>query len=69
MPVMRPAGSDVALRPTLGVIDVMAIIVGTVVGAGIFRTPSLVAANATSEALALSAWAMGGVISLIGALC
>ena len=69
MPVMRPAGSDAALRPTLGVIDVMAIIVGTVVGAGIFRTPSLVAANATSEALALTAWAAGGVISLIGALC
>src|SRR3977135_2497398 len=68
------------LRPTLRVIDVVAIIVGTVVGAGIFRTPSLVAANATSEAAALGAgvagWAgalgacvAGGPISLIGALC
>src|SRR6266851_3512190 len=69
MPVMLAARSDPTLRPTLRVIDVVAIIVGTVVGAGIFRTPSLVAANATSEAVALGAWVAGGAISLIGALC
>ncbi len=66
---MLAARSDHTLRPTLRVIDVVAIIVGTVVGAGIFRTPSLVAANATSEAAALGAWVAGGAISLIGALC
>ena len=69
MPVMLAAHPDPTLRPTLRVIDVVAIIVGTVVGAGIFRTPSLVAANATSEAAALGAWVAGGAISLIGALC
>lgn len=69
MPVMLAAHPDATLRPTLRVIDVVAIIVGTVVGAGIFRTPSLVAANATSEAVALGAWVAGGAISLIGALC
>ncbi len=47
----------------------MAITVGIVVGAGIFRTPSLVAGAASSEAMVLAAWAAGGVISLIGALC
>jgi amino acid transporter len=69
MPVMLAARLDPTYRPTLRVIDVVAIIVGTVVGAGIFRTPSLVAANAPSEAAVLGAWAMGGAISLIGALC
>jgi basic amino acid/polyamine antiporter, APA family len=69
MPVMLAARPDPTLRPTLRVIDVVAIIVGTVVGAGIFRTPSLVAANAPSEAVALGAWAAGGAVSLIGALC
>jgi amino acid transporter len=63
------ARSELTCCPTLRVIDVVAIIVGTVVGAGIFRTPSLVAANATSESVALAAWAVGGGISLIGALC
>jgi amino acid transporter len=47
----------------------MALVVGTVVGAGIFRTPSLVGANASSEGTALLAWVVGGAISLIGALC
>ena len=66
---MLAARLDPSYRPTLRVIDVVAIIVGTVVGAGIFRTPSLVAASAPSEAAALGAWAVGGAISLIGALC
>jgi amino acid transporter len=69
MPMMLVARPDPTLRPTLRVIDVVAIIVGTVVGAGIFRTPSLVAANAPSEAVALGAWAAGGAVSLVGALC
>jgi amino acid transporter len=43
--------------------------VGIVLGAGIFKTPSLVAANAGSEGGLLLAWFAGGVISLIGALC
>jgi APA family basic amino acid/polyamine antiporter len=51
------------------VIDAMALIVGTVVGAGIFRTPSLVAAHVSSESAAILAWLAGGAISLVGALC
>jgi amino acid transporter len=47
----------------------MALIVGTVIGAGIFRTPSLVAANAGTEQVALLAWLAGGAVSLVGALC
>lgn len=55
--------------PTLSVKDAVAMIVGIVVGAGIFRTPSLVAANVTSETSALLLWVTGGAISLVGALC
>jgi basic amino acid/polyamine antiporter, APA family len=55
--------------PTLSVKDAVAMIVGIVVGAGIFRTPSLVAANVTSETSALLLWLTGGAISLVGALC
>lgn len=49
--------------------DTVAIIIGIVIGAGIFRLPSLVAANLESDGLILAAWAAGGAISLIGALC
>jgi basic amino acid/polyamine antiporter, APA family len=56
-------------RPTLSVVDACAIIVGIVVGVGIFRTPSIVAANVPNEAAFLLAWLLGGVVSLVGALC
>lgn len=55
--------------PTLASKDAVGMIVGIVVGAGIFRTPSLVAANVDGEVSFLLLWVAGGVISLIGALC
>ena len=55
--------------PTLASKDVLGMIVGIVVGAGIFRTPSLVAANVGSETSFLLLWVAGGAISLVGALC
>jgi len=55
--------------PTLSLRDAVAITVGIVVGAGIFRTPSLVAANSPSEGAALLVWLAGGAVSLVGALC
>ena len=54
---------------TLTLSDAVAMVVGIVVGAGIFRAPSLVAANAGSEAAVVLAWAAGGVVALAGALC
>ncbi|BAC89593.1 APC family permease [Gloeobacter violaceus] len=56
-------------RPTLGLTDAVALIVGIVVGAGIFETPALVAANTGGPLWTLLAWLLGGGISLIGALC
>lgn len=56
-------------RQTLSVVDAVAIIVGIVVGAGIFKTSSIVAANSANKAVFLLLWPLGGIISLIGALC
>jgi amino acid transporter len=42
--------------------------VGIVIGAGIFRTPSIVAGNAASASMVYLAWTLGGVVSLIGAI-
>ena len=44
-------------------------VVGAVVGIGIFKTPSVVAANVTSEVAFLGLWLLGGVVTLVGALC
>jgi APA family basic amino acid/polyamine antiporter len=54
---------------TLGLKEAIAIIVGIVIGAGIFKAPSLVANFAGSEVWMFGAWIVGGIISLIGALC
>ncbi|MFP4102067.1 hypothetical protein [Coleofasciculus sp.] len=43
------ANRAAAPKPTLAFKDAIAIIVGIVIGAGIFETPALVAANVTSE--------------------
>src|SRR5690554_1731374 len=56
-------------KPTLRSADVIALIVGVVIGAGIFRTPSLVASAVDSGSMMLMAWLLGGIVSLIGALC
>jgi basic amino acid/polyamine antiporter, APA family len=55
--------------PALSVRDAVAITVGIVVGAGIFRAPSLVAGSAGSEGAVMLLWLAGGLVSLVGALC
>ena len=59
-------GSPIA---ALSLVDAIAIIVGLVIGAGIFRLPSLVAAHSSSEWAFFAVWIVGGIVSLIGALC
>jgi amino acid transporter len=42
--------------------------VGIIIGIGIFKTPQIVALNVSSEAWFVGAWVLGGVATLIGAL-
>ncbi len=62
-----PAGGQP--RPTLTVFDAVAMIVGIVIGVGIFKAPAIVAGNVSGETAFIALWVIGGVISLIGALC
>ena len=56
------------LRRTLSLRDLVFIVVGTVIGSGIFLTPGAVVRSAGSGGMALAAWVVGGVLSLLGAL-
>ncbi len=56
-------------RQTLSLFDTVAMIAGLVIGAGIFRLPSIVADNIDSGWLIIALWTLGGIVSLIGALC
>lgn len=54
-------------RRALGVFDAAMVVVGGIVGAGIFINPSIVAQRLDSSALVLLAWVAGGAVALIGA--
>ncbi|MEW6268884.1 MAG: APC family permease [Thermodesulfobacteriota bacterium] len=57
-----------APRPLLSVPDGVLLVVGMVVGVGIFRAPSVVAGNVAGGLGLALAWIAGGVASLCGAL-
>lgn len=62
----RHGGAD--LLRILGVAFGLAVIVGNTIGAGILRTPGLVAAQLPSPPLFLAVWMVGGLYAFIGAL-
>ena len=51
----------------LGLFDATMIVMGGIVGSGIFINPSVVARSVHTPALILGAWVLGGVIALAGA--
>jgi basic amino acid/polyamine antiporter, APA family len=53
----------------LRIFDAVSIIIGIVIGAGIYETAPFVLANVKSPLHALGVWALGGALSLIGAAC
>lgn len=59
----------VALKRTLGTTDLTLLVIGNVIGSGIFLVPSSVLQQSGgSVAVASAVWLVGGVLSLLGAL-
>ncbi len=52
----------------LGLISAWAVLVGSTIGSGIFRTPAVVAERVQDPALFLGGWIVGGLLALAGAL-
>ncbi|ESN98281.1 hypothetical protein HELRODRAFT_113916 [Helobdella robusta] len=63
------AEEKIKLKRKLGLAHGMAIIIGLVVGGGIYITPQGVLMHAGSPGLTLIIWIIGGIHSLFGALC
>jgi APA family basic amino acid/polyamine antiporter len=55
------------LAPKLGLFDATMMVMGGIVGAGVFMNPYVVAQRLHSPVLILSAWIAGGIIAILGA--
>ena len=58
-----------SLLRSLGLFDATMLVIGCIVGVGIFRTASSIAGHLQSPTLILALWIGGGLLSLCGALC
>jgi len=57
------------LVPSLSLFTTVMIVVGGVIGSGIFRKPGVMAGQVGSTEILLGVWILAGVLTLIGALC
>jgi APA family basic amino acid/polyamine antiporter len=61
--------TDSGLKRQIGLATAAAVVVGEVVGVGIFLTPAAMAKSLGSPLLTLFAWLLSGLMALSGALC
>jgi APA family basic amino acid/polyamine antiporter len=64
---VQEASSGPALARKLGLFDAVMLVMGGIIGSGIFINSYVVARQVHTPALILGAWAMGGLIALLGA--
>src|SRR5438034_8322317 len=57
-----------SLVRALGPLMAIAVVVGTVIGSGVFKKPQVVASNVPYFGLAALVWILGGLLALLGAL-
>ena len=71
-PTPKPTASPPAPGKLLSILGLgfgLAGAVGGTIGAGLLRTPGLVAAQLGSPSLVIAAWLLGGLYALLGAIC
>lgn len=66
-PDKRPLNGEGRLAAKVGLFDATMIVMGGIVGAGIFINPYVVAREVHTPGLILGAWALGGLVALLGA--
>ena len=59
--------AEITLARRLTLFDATMLVMGGIVGAGIFMNPAVVAQEVTTAGTALGAWAVGGLFALVGA--
>ena len=65
---MNTAETEPRFLRRLNLVDTALLVIGAVVGSGIFLTPGLIAAGLPSPGLLIGVWLAGGLVTLCGAL-
>ena len=68
MYVQKGQSGERSLKKELGLIATMALVIGMVIGSGIFMKPGIVIVAAGDSTTALMAWVLGGVITMAAGL-
>ena len=61
-------GERIEIKKSVGFLQGLAIVIGMIIGSGIFLKPGIVLSDAGSPLMALIAWVLGGVVTLCSAL-
>ena len=64
----KEAQKNTGMKRSVTALETMAIVVGMIIGSGIFLKPGIVLKDAGSEGMSLLAWIVGGLITLASAL-
>ena len=70
--ITKHQGNDTSgetIKRRIGLVHAVALVVGGIIGSGIFISPRYVVRNASSIGETLLVWVFGGVLSMFGGLC
>lgn len=62
-------GENTEMERSLGLTEALSILIGRIIGSGIFRTPASVMMLVGSVSMFFGAWLLGGIATLLGAFC
>ena len=62
-------GNQVELKKEIGLLSGVMMVVGTIIGSGIFVSPTGVLKEVNSTGVALVVWALSGIFAMFGGVC